>query len=87
MIAVCGRITPAALGEDVANASPDVLPGKRTGFATWYSENTLGWVHWLSRSIAIRPEIRFDHSYAMPTYNHGMANSQLTAAADILIKF
>jgi hypothetical protein len=61
--------------------------GQRTGFATWYSENTLGWVHWLSHSIAVRPEIRFDHSYAVPAYSHGTANSQFTAAADILIKF
>lgn len=61
--------------------------GQRTGFKTWYSENTIGWVHWLSNSIALRPEIRFDHSYNGPSYNHGMANSQFTAAADVLIKF
>jgi hypothetical protein len=36
--------------------------GQRTGFQTWYSENTLGWTHWLTNSIEVRPEIRFDHS-------------------------
>jgi hypothetical protein len=65
----------------------DDVRGQRTGFATWYSESTLGYVHWLSNSIALRPEIRFDHSYAEPTYNNGKANSQFTAAADVLIKF
>lgn len=65
----------------------DDVRGQRSGFATWYSENTLGYVHWLTNSIALRPEIRFDHSYEASAYNNGKANSQLTAAADVLIKF
>ena len=69
------------------NEAFDDVRGQRTGFATWYSESTLGYVHWLSNSIALRPEIRFDHSYEASAYNNGKANSQLTAAADVLIKF
>jgi hypothetical protein len=61
--------------------------GQRTGFKTWYSENTLGWARWLSNSIAVRPEVRFDHAYDATPYSNGKARSQFTAAADLFIKF
>jgi hypothetical protein len=61
--------------------------GQRTGFATWYSENTLGWVHWLSPSIEIRPEIRYDRSYNTAAYNNGNSRSQFVFSSDLLIKF
>jgi hypothetical protein len=65
----------------------DDVRGQRTGFASWYSENTLGWVHWLTPSIEIRPEIRYDHSYNAAAYDNGTRNWQFVFATDILIKF
>lgn len=65
----------------------DDTRGQRTGFKTWYTETTLGWIHWLTSSIELRPEIRFDHSYNATAYNNGTKASQLTFAADILVKF
>ncbi len=65
----------------------DDVRGQRTGFATWYSENTVAWVHWLSNSIEIRPEIRYDHSYSAPAYDDGARRSQFTFASDLLVKF
>jgi hypothetical protein len=69
------------------NEGFDDVRGQRTGFETWYTENTLGWVHWLSKSIEVRPEMRFDHSYQAAAYNNGTKRSQLVFAADILIKY
>jgi hypothetical protein len=69
------------------NEGYDDVRGQRTGFATWYTENTLGYVHWLSPSVEVRPEIRFDHSYAAAAYDNGTRRNQFTFASDIVIKF
>jgi hypothetical protein len=65
----------------------DDVRGQRTGFATWYSEQTFGWVHWLTPSIEVRPEIRYDHSYSMAAYDGGTKKDQFVFATDVLIKF
>jgi putative OmpL-like beta-barrel porin-2 len=65
----------------------DDVRGQRTGFKTWYTESTLGWVHWLSPSIEVRPEIRYDHSFAAAAYDNGTKHSQFAFATDLLIKF
>jgi hypothetical protein len=69
------------------NEAFDDVRGQRTGFAGWYSENTLGWTHWLSPSIEVRPEIRYDHFYNGLAYDNGMKKNQLAVASDIIIKF
>ncbi len=69
------------------NEAYDDTRGQRTGFSTWYSENTIGWVHWLTPSIEVRPEIRYDHSYNAAAYDNGTRRGQLQFAADILVKF
>jgi hypothetical protein len=69
------------------NEAFDDVRGQRTGFATWYTENTLAWVHWLTPSIEIRPEIRYDHSYAAAAFDNGARHSQFQFATDLLIKF
>ncbi len=71
----------------IRNEAFDDARGQRTGFTTWYSEDTLGWVHWLSNSIEVRPEIRYDHSYGAAAYDNGRRRSQTVFASDILIKF
>ena len=65
----------------------DDVRGQRTGFATWYTETTLGWVHWLTPSIEVRPEIRYDHSYGAAAYDNGTKRGQLQLAGDVLVKF
>jgi hypothetical protein len=61
--------------------------GQRTGFKSLYTEHTVSWSHFLSKSVVLRPEIRFEHSYDAKAYNSGKANSQLTLAADMIIKY
>jgi hypothetical protein len=65
----------------------DDVRGQRTGFASWYTETTLGWVHWLTPSIEIRPEIRYDHSYNAAAFDNGAKSSQFAFAADLIVKF
>jgi hypothetical protein len=65
----------------------DDVRGQRTGFATWYTETTLGWVHWLTPSVELRPEIRYDHSFAAAAYDNGTKKDQFVFATDVLIKF
>jgi hypothetical protein len=69
------------------NEAFDDVRGQRTGFASWYTENTLGWVHWLSPSIEVRPEIRYDHSYNAAAYDNGTKKNQFAFATDIIVKF
>ncbi|HWE40181.1 MAG TPA: outer membrane beta-barrel protein [Isosphaeraceae bacterium] len=61
--------------------------GVRTGFATTYSEMTLGMI-WKPRPyIWIRPEARYDWARSGHPYNDGTRNSQLTLAIDAILLF
>jgi hypothetical protein len=44
------------------------VTGWRTGFATAYNEWTLGWQHWLSPQVELRPEIAWYHSLDEPAF-------------------
>lgn len=61
--------------------------GQRTGYAGKLSEWTVAWNHWIGSTIQLRPEIRFDHAWDRPTYNHGKAVNQFTAASDLIVHF
>jgi hypothetical protein len=45
------------------------MQGQRTGVATRYSEFALGWQHWFSPQIEIRPEVGYYKSYNAPAFN------------------
>jgi hypothetical protein len=74
--------------------------GQRTGTATRYGNFAIGWQHWFSPQIEIRPEINFMHSFNAPAFN-GNCNqpnngqpctpasksSALMFASDIIIHF
>ena len=61
----------------------------RTGYATWYSSHTLGFVHYFNDYIRIRPEIRYERAYAdgITPYDNGTKKDQYTAAMDLIIRF
>jgi hypothetical protein len=61
--------------------------GQRTGYQTRYSENTLSWNHWFGTTVQLRPEVRFDHAWDQPGYDHGRHNNQFTAASDLIVHF
>ena len=45
--------------------------GQRTGTATRYSELGLGWQHWLSPQIELRPEVAYYRSWDGNAFNNG----------------
>ncbi|MET4139120.1 outer membrane beta-barrel protein [Pedobacter sp. UYP1] len=63
--------------------------GNRTGYATQYSDHTIGFVHHFNSLIMIRPEIRYEHAYkdGITPYDNGVKKDQYTAAMDIIARF
>jgi Putative beta-barrel porin-2, OmpL-like. bbp2 len=72
----------------------DDVEGQRTGTKTAYFETGIGWQHWFSPQIEIRPEVSFYKSLNGFAFNGnsnlGIAptkNTALIGAADIIIHF
>ena len=63
--------------------------GGRTGYATSYSDHTIGFVHYFNDYIRIRPEIRYERAYAdgITPYDNGTKKDQKTAAMDLIVRF
>lgn len=61
----------------------------RTGYATWYSSHTIGFVHYFNDYIRIRPEIRYERAYAngVTPYDNGTKRDQYTAGMDLIVRF
>jgi hypothetical protein len=71
----------------VRNDILDDIKGERTGFITLYSEHTVGWAHYLSPNVLMRPEVRYERSYNTPAYDNGTRKNQFTLAGDVIIRF
>jgi hypothetical protein len=72
----------------------DDVEGQRTGTKTAYVETGIGWQHWFSPQIEIRPEVSFYKSLNANAFNGnsnlGIAPNKSTAligSADIIIHF
>jgi hypothetical protein len=72
----------------------DDQQGQRTGVKTAYLETGIGWQHWFSPQIEIRPEVSFYKSLNANAFNGnsnlGIAPTKSTAligSADIIIHF
>jgi hypothetical protein len=63
------------------------LVGQRTSTKTQYSESLFGWGHWVSTTILLRPEVRFERSYDRPAYDNYTKKNQLTLAGDLIFFF
>jgi opacity protein-like surface antigen len=63
--------------------------GQRTGTATRYTTHSIGWGHWFNawgeNTGLFRPELRYEHSYNAPAYDHGSRRDQLIVAADVIL--
>lgn len=61
----------------------------RTGFVTAYTSHTIGWVHYFTDLIRIRPEVRFERAWAsdVTPYDNGTKQNQFTAAMDLIVRF
>jgi len=69
--------------------------GQRTGTKTRYWETGIGWQHWFSPQIEVRPEIVYYRSIDAAAFNINLAtgdasqakNHQLMASADVVLHF
>jgi hypothetical protein len=61
----------------------------RTGFVTLYTSHTIGWVHYFTDLLRIRPEVRYERAYArdVTPYDNGTKRDQFTAAMDLILRF
>jgi hypothetical protein len=80
------RIAPSAFFT-VRNEYFNDKVGSRTGFATEYSEHSIGITWWPDKLITIRPELRYDHSYDERAYNNGTRHNQLAFTTDMIFHF
>ncbi len=72
----------------------DDIVGQRTGVATTYYEAAIGWQHWLSPQIELRPEVAWYHSANAPAFN-GNSNlgiapdkrTEVVASGDLIVHF
>jgi hypothetical protein len=74
------------------------MDGNRTGYATLYSEHSIGLTWWPCKLITVRPELRYDRSYGThgsPTdlvdearpFDNGTRRQQFTAQIDVIYTF
>jgi hypothetical protein len=61
--------------------------GQRTGTAATYWEVSLGWQHWFSPQIEIRPEIGYYRSNGANAFNGGNRNYTFLGAGDLIFHF
>jgi hypothetical protein len=80
------RIAPSAFFT-VRNEYFKDKVGSRTGFATDYSEHSIGITWWPDKLITIRPELRYDHSYAARAYDNGTRHNQLVFTTDVIFHY
>jgi hypothetical protein len=61
--------------------------GQRTGTSATYFNISLGWQHWLSPQVEMRPEIGYYHSYGANAFNAGTRNYTYLFAGDLIWHF
>jgi Putative beta-barrel porin-2, OmpL-like. bbp2 len=61
--------------------------GQRTGTPATYWEVSLGWQHWLSPQVEMRPEIGYYHSNGANAFNVGKKDYTAIAAGDLIWHF
>jgi hypothetical protein len=61
--------------------------GQRTGTKATYFEFTVGWQHWLSPQVEMRPEIGYYRSNGANAFNGGTRNYTFIGAGDVIVHF
>ena len=63
------------------------ITGQRTGFKTSYFNYAMGWQHWFSPTIEIRPEVAWYNSLKTPAFENGTKSHATIFSADLLWHF
>ncbi len=61
--------------------------GERSGFATTYTSNSIGYSIFLTPEILFRPEIDYFHSWSVPAFNNGTRKNEFMLAFDFTVRF
>jgi hypothetical protein len=61
--------------------------GARTGFASNYSSNTIGWTHNFSPTLSFRPEFGYYHAYDKKAFDRGRKGNLFLGGADMTFRF
>jgi hypothetical protein len=61
--------------------------GQRTGVPATYYDFSLGWQHWYSPQVEVRPEIGYYRSNGANAFNGGTKNYTFIGAADMIFHF
>ena len=64
----------------------DDMQGQRTGYAAVYYDVGLGWQHWLSPQIELRPEVTWYHA-SKDAFDLGTKNQETVFAGDAIVHF
>jgi hypothetical protein len=65
----------------------DDINGWRTGFATAYNNWAIGWQHWLSPQVELRPEVAWYHSLNAPAFDNGTKHAITVVSGDLIWHF
>jgi hypothetical protein len=65
----------------------DDINGQRTGYVTRYNNWGLGWQHWFSPQVEIRPEIAFYHALDKSAFDNGTKQAIAIVSGDIIWHF
>ncbi|MEI9918442.1 MAG: outer membrane beta-barrel protein [Bacteroidota bacterium] len=73
----------------IRNGFLNDVNGQRTGFATLYTDHTIGYVHYFSPLVFMRPEVRYERAYedGVTPYDLGTKKDQFSATMDLVVKF
>jgi hypothetical protein len=61
--------------------------GERTGFASHYTSNTVGWTHFFTPYLQFRPEIGYYRSWTQPAFDLGTRKNMVMCAFDVTLRF
>jgi len=65
----------------------DDIDGWRTGFATAYFNQAIGWQHWFSPQVEVRPEIAWYHALNAPAFDNGTKHAITIISGDVIWHF
>lgn len=61
--------------------------GERSGFPGTYSSHAIGWTHYLTNILQIRPEIGYYRNWSRPAFDLGKKRGMVLFGADVTLRF
>jgi hypothetical protein len=65
----------------------DDIDGWRTGTATAYNNWAIGWQHWFSPQVEVRPEVAWYHALNAPAFDNGNKHAITVVSGDLIWHF